>query len=91
MSELYRKEKGNEAGLGDLVLEAYDRTAAITGQRLVVQRERDPNADRTDPMDFTLTRAERAAAQAGVAARQGCRDGLLGDVVRAVPCAASAL
>jgi thiol-disulfide isomerase/thioredoxin len=54
MSELYRKAKGNEVGLGDMVLEAYDRTAALVGQRLIVQRERDPNADRTDPMEFTL-------------------------------------
>jgi thiol-disulfide isomerase/thioredoxin len=54
MSELYRKAKGSEVGLGDIVLEAYDRTSALSGQRLVIQRERDPNADRTDPMDFTL-------------------------------------
>ncbi len=54
MSELYRKAKGNEVGLGDIVLEAYDRTSAITGQRLVVQRQRDPNAERSDPMEYTL-------------------------------------
>jgi thiol-disulfide isomerase/thioredoxin/Flp pilus assembly protein TadD len=55
MSELYRKIKGSEAGLGDLILDAYDRTATIAGQRLAVLRERDPNAERTDPMEFTLT------------------------------------
>jgi thiol-disulfide isomerase/thioredoxin len=55
MSELYRKAKGNETGLGDLVLEAYDRTSALAGQRLAIQRERDPNAERTNPMEFTLT------------------------------------
>jgi thiol-disulfide isomerase/thioredoxin len=54
MSELYRKAKGNEVGLGDIVLEAYDRTSAIAGQRLVVQRQRDPNAERSDPMEYTL-------------------------------------
>jgi thiol-disulfide isomerase/thioredoxin len=54
MSELYRKAKGSEVGLGDIVLEAYDRTSAMTGQRLVVQRQRDPNAERSDPMEYTL-------------------------------------
>lgn len=55
MAELYRKEKGSETGLGDLVLEAYDRTAALAGQRLVSQRERDPNTELSNPMEFTLT------------------------------------
>jgi len=55
MSELYRKVKGTEIGLGDIVLDAYDRTSAMAGQRLAVQRERDPNADQTDPMEFTVT------------------------------------
>lgn len=55
MGELYRKLKGNETGLGDLILQAYDRTSALMGLRLSRQRERDPNSDLTDPMQFTLT------------------------------------
>jgi thiol-disulfide isomerase/thioredoxin len=58
MAELYQKSKGSETGLGDLILEAYDRTAILTGQRLAIQRERNPNANRTNPMEFTLTAVE---------------------------------
>ena len=29
MGELYGKAKGSEKGLGDVVLEAYDRTTAL--------------------------------------------------------------
>jgi thiol-disulfide isomerase/thioredoxin len=55
LSELYRKEHNTEAGLGDLILEAWDRTAAITVKRTAAQHLRDPNADLTDLMDFTIT------------------------------------
>jgi thiol-disulfide isomerase/thioredoxin len=55
MGELYRQVKGSEAGLGDLVLESYDRMAATTGQRLAEVRKRDPNAELTNPMEFTIT------------------------------------
>jgi thiol-disulfide isomerase/thioredoxin len=63
MAELYRKHKDNETGLGDIVLQAYDRTSALAGQRLAIQRERDPNAERTDPMEFTLTALKGDALQ----------------------------
>ena len=38
MGELYRKLKGSEAGLGDLILQAYDRTSRTL--------ERTPGQDR---------------------------------------------
>jgi thiol-disulfide isomerase/thioredoxin len=44
MGELYRKANGSERGLGDLVLEAYDRNVALVHAR----------ASLTDPMQFTL-------------------------------------
>jgi thiol-disulfide isomerase/thioredoxin len=54
MGELYRQAKGSENGLGDLVLEAYDRNVALIHTRELVMRESDPNAQLTDPMEFTL-------------------------------------
>ena len=55
MGELYRQAKGSENGLGDLVLEAYDRNVALIHTRELTMRESDPNAQLTDPMEFTLT------------------------------------
>jgi len=55
MGELYRKTKGSEAGLGDLVLEAYDRNLALIHSRELAMRAADPNAHLTDPMEFTLS------------------------------------
>jgi thiol-disulfide isomerase/thioredoxin len=55
MGELYRKLKGSETGLGDWILAAYDRTAAEARGREAKLRQTDPNANLTDPMDFTLT------------------------------------
>ncbi len=54
MGELFVKAKGSEAGLGDLVLEAYDRNAALLHARELRLRANDPNAQLTDPMEFTL-------------------------------------
>jgi thiol-disulfide isomerase/thioredoxin len=58
MGQLYRREKDSETGLGDLVLEAYDRTSDAVAKRLEIQRDRDPNAQVKDPMDYTLTALE---------------------------------
>jgi thiol-disulfide isomerase/thioredoxin len=55
MGELYRQAKGSEAGLGDLVLEAYDRNVALIHARELRIRANDPNARLTDPMEFTLS------------------------------------
>jgi len=54
MGELYREWKGTEAGLGELVLEAYDRNYALVHTRELRLRSNDPNAQLTDPMEFTL-------------------------------------
>jgi thiol-disulfide isomerase/thioredoxin len=54
MGELYRQAKGSENGLGDLVLQAYDRNVALIHTRELTMRESDPNAQLTDPMEFTL-------------------------------------
>jgi len=55
MGELYLKAKGSEAGLGDLVLEAYDRNLGLVRAREMRLRANDPNAGLNDPMAFTLS------------------------------------
>lgn len=54
MGELYLRAKGSEAGLGELVLQAYDRNAALIHARELRMRANDPNAQLTDAMEFTL-------------------------------------
>lgn len=58
MRELYRKLKGTEKGLGDLVLEAYDGGAKLAAEREARLRSIDPNARVSDPLDFTLSALE---------------------------------
>jgi thiol-disulfide isomerase/thioredoxin len=54
LGELYAKAHGSEKGLGDLVLEAYDRNLAMGKARQLRMRANDPNAQLMDPMEFTL-------------------------------------
>jgi thiol-disulfide isomerase/thioredoxin len=54
MGELYKKVKGSEKGLGDLILESYDRTTALLAERRLRMRASDPNAEVKSLMDFTL-------------------------------------
>ena len=58
MSALYRKEKNTEAGLGDIVLDAYDRMHTASEALTAKQKLRDPNAKVSDPMEFTLNAIE---------------------------------
>ncbi len=55
MGELYRRRHASEAGLGDIVLEAYDRTAQAVKQRELKLRQLDPNARLTKIGEFTLS------------------------------------
>ncbi len=57
MGELYSKLHGSEKGLGDLILESYDRTNALIADRKLRERETDPNAQVASVMDFTLAGA----------------------------------
>jgi thiol-disulfide isomerase/thioredoxin len=52
---LYRKWKGTDAGLGDLVLAAYDRNRELVNQRRLALKQFDPNVQVSDPMSFTLS------------------------------------
>jgi thiol-disulfide isomerase/thioredoxin len=55
LGELYRKKHGSEKGLGDAILEAYDRTAALVAERQNRLNAIDPNASVIDPMGFTIS------------------------------------
>jgi thiol-disulfide isomerase/thioredoxin len=58
MGELYTKATGSEKGLGDLVLQAYDRTSALVNERVSRLKSKDPNAKATNILDFTLPAAK---------------------------------
>jgi thiol-disulfide isomerase/thioredoxin len=55
LGEQYRKLHGSEQGLGDAILAAYDRTAALLADRRARLLALDPNASETEAMRFTLT------------------------------------
>jgi len=54
MGELYKKLHGSEKGLGDLILESYDRTTALLAEQKLLARASDPNNQVASLMDFTL-------------------------------------
>jgi thiol-disulfide isomerase/thioredoxin len=54
MGELYRQATGADAGLGDIVLVAYDRMTALMRERKLRSAKADPNANASSPLDFTL-------------------------------------
>ncbi len=67
MGDIFQRAKGSEAGLGDLVLRAYDRNVALLHARELRLRPAGPNAGLTDPMEFTLTALDgRKFAMAGL-------------------------
>lgn len=55
LGEIYRKKHDSEKGLGDMILAAYDRSAALVEARQKRLNALDPNAGVTDPMGFTLS------------------------------------
>jgi thiol-disulfide isomerase/thioredoxin len=54
MGELYQKATGGEKGLGDIILEAYDRTHALMSERAAKLKAADPNLQASKITDFTL-------------------------------------
>jgi thiol-disulfide isomerase/thioredoxin len=54
MGELYQKATGGEKGLGDLVLQAYDRTRAMMSEHAAKMKAADPNLEASKITDFTL-------------------------------------
>lgn len=55
LAELYRKTHKSEKGLGDAILDAYDRTSTLIEGRQRRLSGLDPNAGVTDPMNFTIS------------------------------------
>jgi thiol-disulfide isomerase/thioredoxin len=67
MGELFQRAKGTQSGLGDVVLQAYDRNVALLHARELRLRQSDPNAQLTDPLQFTLSAPDgRKFAMAGL-------------------------
>lgn len=58
LGELYTKIHGSEKGLGEETLAAYDRTTALTRQRLADLKAKDPNAGAAELIDYTLLPAD---------------------------------
>jgi thioredoxin-like negative regulator of GroEL len=54
LSELWVKLNGSEKGLGDGILQAYDRMATLRKDRLAKLRRRDPNVGAAELVDFTI-------------------------------------
>ena len=65
MGEIYRRWKGSEAGLGDLVLAAWDRGREVVAQHRLELRQYDPNIQASDPLDFTLTGVDGSKLKLG--------------------------
>jgi thiol-disulfide isomerase/thioredoxin len=60
LGELYRKAHGSETGLGDTILAAYDRMAALAREREAGLTKIDPNVQAADIMQFRLPGLEGA-------------------------------
>jgi thiol-disulfide isomerase/thioredoxin len=55
LGDVYRKVYGSEKGLGDLVLESYDRTTGLLAARRLRLRQNDPNAQANNVLEFTIS------------------------------------
>jgi thiol-disulfide isomerase/thioredoxin len=60
LGDIYRKVYGSEKGLGDIVLEAYDRTTGLLAARRLRLRQDDPNAQAGSVLDFTISGVDGA-------------------------------
>ena len=68
---LYAGLNGSEKGLGDVILEAYDRTSALLSLRRANLKAKDPNSQATDIEDFTLPAVDKNAPPLVVSALKG--------------------
>jgi thiol-disulfide isomerase/thioredoxin len=64
VAELYVKVHGNDQGLGDVFLRAWDRSAAAIRERTARYKAMDPNFGVTDPYQFVLTELDGNATAA---------------------------
>jgi thiol-disulfide isomerase/thioredoxin len=71
LGELYARLNGTEKGLGDVILEAYDRTTTLLSQRRMALQAKDPNSQATNIEDFTLPAVDNAAPPLVLSALKG--------------------
>ncbi|MDE3197148.1 MAG: TlpA family protein disulfide reductase [Acidobacteriota bacterium] len=71
LREIYVELHNDEKGLGDLILQAYDRTVALKKDRLASMKLKDPNAGATEILDFVLPGATSDAAPLPLASLKG--------------------
>jgi thiol-disulfide isomerase/thioredoxin len=55
VGDFYRRIHGSEKGLGDLILESYDRTTSLVATRRLQLQQNDPNAKAATILDYTLS------------------------------------
>ncbi|MGA3040446.1 MAG: TlpA disulfide reductase family protein [Bryobacteraceae bacterium] len=60
LGDIYRKIYGSEKGLGDFILEAYDRTTGVLAARRLRLRQTDPNAQAGNVLEFTISGVDGA-------------------------------
>jgi thiol-disulfide isomerase/thioredoxin len=60
LGEIYSKLNGSEKGLGDVILQSYDRTYALLSERRTNLKERDPNTAAINVTDFVLPPVEKS-------------------------------
>ena len=60
LGDAYRKLYGSEKGLGDIILEAYDRTTGLLAARRLRLRQNDPNAQAGNVLEFTISGVDGA-------------------------------
>jgi len=71
LGELYSKVNGSEKGLGEVILEAYDRTSSLLNDRRASLKARDPNAVAVNPTDFVLPPVVSVAAPLALSSLKG--------------------
>jgi thiol-disulfide isomerase/thioredoxin len=60
LGDIYRKIYGSEKGMGDMLLEAYDRTTGLLAARRLRLRQNDPNAQAANVLEFTISGVDGA-------------------------------
>lgn len=71
LGEMYSSLNGSEKGLGDLILAAYDRTAALLNARRASLKAKDPNSDAATIEDFTLPPVDKSSQPLVLSAMKG--------------------
>ena len=71
LGKLYAKLHGNEKGLGDVILAAYDRVAALEAAWKAEIKAKDPNSIATNLADFTLPPVDKTAQPITISALKG--------------------